>query len=107
MTADDRTADDRTAEVAAAVARASRRFRSHGGGVALRAVTDDAVEVAFTGFCTGCACRPQCLMATVEPVVLGVPGVRRVDAVGVRLDDQSRARLDAFLTGAGPTGGTA
>ena len=89
------TADER--DVADAVHAASARFRSHGGGLVLRAVDEDAVEVAFTGFCTGCACRPQCLVATVEPVVLGVPGVRRVAATGVRMDDDLRASVLTFL----------
>lgn len=85
------------AEVEAAALRAARRFRTHGGGVGVRAVDGDAVTVTFTGFCTGCACRPQCLVATVEPELLAVPGVRSVDAVGVRMDGHLRADVRAFL----------
>lgn len=84
-------------EVVEATARASRRFRSHGGGIEVRTVDGSDVTVAFTGFCTGCACRPQCLVATVEPELGAVPGVRGVEAVGVRIDAGARRRLVAFL----------
>jgi Fe-S cluster biogenesis protein NfuA len=84
-------------DVRHATARASRRFRSHAGGVDLVGVADGTATVRFTGTCTGCACRPQCLTATVEPALLAVDGVDGVEAVGVRVDAAARERFRAFL----------
>lgn len=85
------------ADVERAVAAASGRFRSHGGGVRLADVEDGRVVVGFTGACQGCPCRPQCLQATVVPIVTAAPGVVGVEAVGVRLDEEARERLRGFL----------
>lgn len=100
-------------DLPSAVRRASLAFRSHGGGVELRTVAGDTAagshdgqadsgstaRVRFTGACTGCPCRPGCLTATVEPLLLAVPGVRHVEADGVRISAEAQARLTAFLAG--------
>ncbi|MEW2443688.1 NifU family protein [Micromonospora marina] len=84
-------------DVELAVAAASGRFRTHGGGVRLVDVDDGRAVVGFTGACQGCPCRPQCLESTVVPIVSAAPGVVSVEAVGVRLDEETRQRLRNFL----------
>ncbi len=102
-------------DLSSAVRRASLAFRSHGGGVELDTVAagtaagsrdggadpGSTVRVRFLGACTGCPCRPGCLTATVEPLLLEVSGVRRVEAEGVRISAEAQARLTAFLAGTG------
>ncbi len=83
--------------LAAAAHAASRRFRSHGGGVSVVGMSGDVARVSFHGMCTGCPCRAQCLEATVIPILTTVPGVRDVAATGVRLDPEARERLREFL----------
>ncbi len=84
-------------EVAAAVARASRALRAHGGGLELVGVTGAEVTVRFTGMCTGCAFKAMTMAATVEPGVGAVAGVGSVRAAGGQVDDVAMARARAFL----------
>lgn len=83
-----------------AVRALSRAMRGHGGGLEL--VADGAVPtVRYTGMCAGCPGRPACHEGLVAPVLLGVPGVRGVDAPGTRVDPAARARLQQFTGGEG------
>lgn len=88
---------DRTA-LAAAVADVSTRMRSHAGGVEVVSAADDGrVELRFTGMCCGCPYKVLTWEATVEPALRAVPGVMHVDAPGVRVSDEARARLRAYV----------
>ncbi|MEU8801303.1 hypothetical protein [Spirillospora sp. NPDC048819] len=83
-----------------AVRALSRTMRGHGGGLEL--VADGAVPtVRYTGMCAGCPGRPACHEALVAPVLLGLPGVRGVDAPGTRVDPAARAGLQQFTGGEG------
>jgi Fe-S cluster biogenesis protein NfuA len=76
------------------VALVSRAMAAHGGGIQL--VDLDArggVRVRFTGLCAGCQLRPLTFAETIEPALLGVPGVRAVHADGARISDEAIARL--------------
>jgi hypothetical protein len=83
-----------------AVQALSRTLRGHGGGLEL--VEDGPVPtVRYTGMCAGCPGRPACHEGLVAPVLLGLPGVRGVDAPGTRVDPVARARLQRFTGGEG------
>lgn len=96
--------DPAHAAVRGTVSHINRSFRSHAGRVELIAVVDDQVTVRFGGACTGCVCRPQCLVATVEPALLRMDGIARVHAVGVRIDAGTRDQLSLFLSASYPAG---
>lgn len=82
-----------------------RRVRSvgrlmsvHRGGVELAGVDDrGAVEVRYTGMCTGCTYRPVCSEVTVRPALLDLEGVVSVHIQGGRIDEGTQARLVAEL----------
>lgn len=80
-----------------AVADVDQALRAHAGGVELVSERDGAVELRFTGMCTGCAWKPQTMAATVRPALLAVDGVRSVTAAGARTSEEADRRMAAFL----------
>jgi Fe-S cluster biogenesis protein NfuA len=78
----------------------STYINMHAGGLTLSHVSDDgAVEIAFTGMCTGCPYRPVTMVATVRPALMDVPGVTSVTALGSRVSAQAERRLAEDLRG--------
>ncbi|MFI6085795.1 NifU family protein [Streptomyces sp. NPDC051217] len=72
----------------------STYINMHAGGLELSSVSDDgAVEVLFTGMCTGCPYRPVTMEATVRPALMEIPGVTSVSAVGSRISAQAERRV--------------
>jgi len=86
----------RVAEVEAAVRGVSRALTAHAGGVELVSVQGGTARLRFTGACTGCPARPMTFAATVRPRLLGHAGLDRVEAEGVRLDEEQETRLRAW-----------
>lgn len=89
------------------------RLRSHAGGLRLMGVSSSGVaRVRFTGMCTGCPYRPLTMAHTIRPALMGLPGVRGVEAEGARISAEAEARLGALVptrlrhspSGSGPTG---
>ena len=88
------------------LAAASAGFAAHGGAVTPSvpgALVDGegTARVRFTGACAGCWGRAACLEVSVRPALLGVPGVRRVEAVGVRLSRAAQERVARLAEPAG------
>ncbi len=80
-----------------AVAAAGRALRAHAGGLELVEVIEGDVVVRFTGMCTGCAFKLMTMAATVEPLLMAIPGVRGVRALGGRADEEAMRRARRFL----------
>lgn len=90
---------DRTA-VEERVHEVSTFINMHAGGLELVSASDDgAVEVEFTGMCTGCPYRPVTMEATVRPALMAVPGVTSVAARGSRISAQAEKRVAADFQG--------
>ena len=83
-----------------AIAWCNGRMQMHGGGIELVSVHDEeggcAVEVRFTGMCTGCAWKTLTWFGTVKDAIEAVPGVVRVEAPGTRVSEQAEARFRAM-----------
>jgi Fe-S cluster biogenesis protein NfuA len=78
------------------VAAVSSLLRMHGGAIELvDASPEGEVRVRFLGMCTACPLQPVTVAATVRRVLMGVEGVTRVDALGVRISEQAERRLAA------------
>lgn len=72
----------------------SAYIRMHAGGVELAELTNGgAVQVRFTGMCTGCPYRPVTMAATVRPALMEIEGVTSVEAVGSRISAQAEKRI--------------
>ena len=81
----------------------SRLTAAHAGGVELVEVSDDGeVRVRWTGACTGCPFRPMTMAGTPRPVLLGVDGVRGVEAQGSRISEEAEARLAYYFGSEAP-----
>ena len=71
---------------------------SHAGSVEVLGVSPQgAVSIRYAGMCTGCEYRPVTTAGTVEPALLDVAGVTRVEVVGARVSDEAMARIGATL----------
>jgi Fe-S cluster biogenesis protein NfuA len=87
MPADAAGVDDRIDEL-------SHILECHAGGLELGGVDEGgAVNVRFTGMCTGCPLRPVTLAGLVKPALLAVPGVTEVTADGGRMSAEAEARM--------------
>ena len=76
----------------------STLIRSHAGGLQLVDVTaEGAVVVRYTGMCAGCEYRPVTTAGTVEPALLAIPGVRRVEVRGGRVSEEAQSRIKESL----------
>ena len=76
----------------------SNLLASHGGDIEIDEVSAaGVVRVKFKGFCTACTLRPFTLERVVRPLLTAVEGVTAVEAVGVRISEESQRRLEASL----------
>jgi Fe-S cluster biogenesis protein NfuA len=87
-----------TEEAQAALdSRVGQFIQAHAGDVQVVSVTDDGiVTVRFHGACIGCPALATTFVAAVQPVLEGLPGVRRVSAVGVNVSPAAIARVRAM-----------
>lgn len=56
------------------------RIRGHAGDLIVSSVEDGAAKLEFLGACRGCPAQAFTLVAVVEPALLGVNGIQRVEA---------------------------
>src|ERR1700736_2623062 len=81
----------------------NRVMDGHAGAIELVGVSESGeVELRFTGMCTGCPYRPLTMAGTIRPVLLAVPGVTKVAAMGSRISAEAEQRLVALLEGSVP-----
>jgi Fe-S cluster biogenesis protein NfuA len=78
-------------------------LRSHGGGVAVRSLRDGVLELEWQGACLGCPLRAMTVVAVLEPALLGIDGIDRIEA-GVRLSAAARDRIRACAPRPEPRG---
>jgi Fe-S cluster biogenesis protein NfuA len=91
------------AALLARIDQVSAAIGAHAGAIELLAVNEaGTVRVRFTGMCTGCLFRPLTMIGTVEPALLGVPGVTAVEAAGTRISTEAATRMRHYLGDAGP-----
>jgi Fe-S cluster biogenesis protein NfuA len=90
----DRTIDDALAEI-------RPRLRGHAGDMRAELDEDGTVHVHFEGACETCPSIAVTYAGLVRTTLLGVPGVRRVDAEQVHASARSLNRI-AVMLGARP-----
>ena len=79
------------------LARVNLRLRAHGGGIELIHVSGaGAVDLRFTGMCSGCPYKALTWNGTVRAILSQVPGVSALAAPGVRISEEAEARLTAY-----------
>ena len=62
---------------------------SHGGGLELVGISEGGVaQIRFTGMCCGCLQKPLTMAATISPGLIGIGGIRSVEAESARLSTE-------------------
>jgi Fe-S cluster biogenesis protein NfuA len=73
-------------------------IRSHAGEIELANVSaEGVVSLRYTGMCAGCDYRPMTTLGTVEPALHDLPGVSKVEILGVRLSEEAMTRIEATI----------
>jgi Fe-S cluster biogenesis protein NfuA len=91
-------------QLAAALEPVRQRVRGHGGDVTLGSPADGVVDVEFHGACRGCPAIALTFAGSVQPALLGVPGVATVRASQALVSAHALARIERLLRTYGDPG---
>lgn len=71
---------------------------AHFGGVSVESIDAGGnVLLKFIDACAGCPAQPLTFGATVEPLLLSLPGVSSVTRQGGSISDYARRRIDKYF----------
>ena len=89
---------DQKGEVDDRIAMINHLLAQHAGGIELSEIDSQGrVTVKFVGMCIGCLYRPITMSATIRPALMEIDGVTDVVAIGSRIDEDARQRLEADI----------
>jgi Fe-S cluster biogenesis protein NfuA len=84
-------------DLLAALAGVRARIRGHAGDVDVATVRDGVVELDFLGACRGCPAQDFTFLAVIEPTLLAVPGVKRIEPPRAVGSPYVRRRIEQML----------